>query len=128
MKIEHLALNVADPVGMADWYCRNLGFVVARKSTGPSLAHFLRDPATGVMLEIYLNPPDRVPDYAGMDPLLLHLAFASDDLSADCAALAAAGATLVSDQTLADGSRVAMLRDPWNLCIQLCQRAAGYFS
>lgn len=128
MKIEHLALNVADPEGMAGWYCRHLGFVVARKSSGPSLAHFLRDPQSGVMLEIYLNPADQVPDYAGMDPLLLHLAFASDDLTGDCAALVEAGATLVSDQTLADGSRVAMLRDPWNLCIQLCQRAEGYFS
>jgi len=52
MKIEHLALNVADPAAMAAWYCRNLGFEIARRSDGASVAHFLRDPATGMMLEI----------------------------------------------------------------------------
>ena len=127
MRIEHFALNVADPVGMAGWYCSHLGFEVARRSDGPSLAHFLRDPATGVMLEIYQNPADQVPDYAGMDMLLLHLAFATADLTSDCAALVAAGARVESDQILADGSRVATLRDPWGLSIQLCQRADGYF-
>jgi catechol 2,3-dioxygenase-like lactoylglutathione lyase family enzyme len=127
VKIEHLALNVADPVALAEWYCRHLGFEVARRSEGPARAHFLRDPATGVMWEVYLNPPDRVPDYAAMDPLLLHLAFASEDLAADRDSLVRAGATLVSELTLADGSQVAMLRDPWGLSIQLCQRAAGFF-
>ena len=127
MKIEHLALNVADPVAMAAWYGKHLGFEVARKSDGPSQAHFLRDPATGVMLEIYLNPADQVPDYRAMDPLLLHLAFVTEDMDADLARLVAAGATLVSDQALAGGGRVAMLRDPWGLCIQPCQRPEGYF-
>jgi glyoxylase I family protein len=127
MKIEHFALNVADPAAMADWYCLHLGFEIARRSDGPSAARFLRDPATGVMIEAYHNPPDQVPDYAAMDPMLLHIAFATADLAADRDALQHAGAVLVSEQTLADGSIVAMLRDPWGLCIQLCQRAAGFF-
>jgi catechol 2,3-dioxygenase-like lactoylglutathione lyase family enzyme len=127
MKIEHFALNVADPAAMADWYCLHLGFEIARRSDGPSAARFLRDPATGVMIEAYHNPPDQVPDYAAMDPMLLHIAFATADLAADRNALQHAGAVLVSEQTLADGSVVAMLRDPWGLCVQLCQRAAGFF-
>jgi glyoxylase I family protein len=128
MKIEHLALNVADPVAMAAWYCEHLGFEIARKSSGPSLAHFLRDPATGVMLEVYLNPADQVPDYPAMHPLLLHLAFVSEDMDGDLARLLAAGATLVSDQPLEGGGRVAMLRDPWGLCIQPCLRPPGHFA
>lgn len=128
MRIEHIAFNVADPVGMAAWYGSHLGLETARKSDGPSLAHFLRDPATGVMIEIYLNPPNQVPDYPAMDPLLLHLAFASDDMDADLSRLTAAGASVVSDQPLQGGGRVAMLRDPWGFCVQLCERPAGYFA
>jgi hypothetical protein len=80
------------------------------------------------MLELYHNPPDQVPDYPGMDPLLLHLAFATEQLPTDRDGLLQAGASLVSEGTLADGSLVAMLRDPWGLSIQLCQRAAGFFA
>ena len=128
MKIEHFALNVADPVAVSDWYCRHLGFGIARKMDVAPFTHFLRDPATGVMLEIYNNPPDQVPDYATTDPLQLHLAFATDDLDTDRDALLAAGATHVSSQTLPGGTRFAMLRDPWGLSIQVCQRAPGFFA
>jgi catechol 2,3-dioxygenase-like lactoylglutathione lyase family enzyme len=128
MRIEHAAFNVADPPAMADWYCLHLGFELARKSDGSAQARFLRDPESGVMLEIYRNPPEQVPDYAGMDPLLLHLAFATNDMTADIARLTNAGAALVSDQPLDGGGRVAMLRDPWGFCLQLCHRPPGYFA
>ena len=128
MKIEHFAVNVADPVAVAAWYCRHFGFVIARKMDVAPFTHFLRDPATGVMLEIYHNPPDQVPNYGAMDPLLLHLAFATDNLDIDRNALLRAGATLVSEQTLPGGTRFAMLRDPWGLSVQICQRAPGFFA
>lgn len=128
MKIEHFALNVEDPRAVADWYVRHLGFEIARAGEGPAFAHFLRDPESGVMIEIYRNPPDQIPDYAAMDPLLLHLAFVTDRMDEDLRSLLAAGAVAVSDQALADGGRVAMLRDPWGFCIQLCQRAPGFFA
>ncbi len=128
MKIEHFAVNVADPVAVAAWYCHHFGFEIARKMDVAPFTHFLRDPATGVMLEIYNNPPDQVPNYGAMDPLLLHLAFATDILDIDRDALLRAGATLVSEQTLAGGTRFAMLRDPWGLSVQICQRAPGFFA
>ena len=128
MKIEHFAVNVADPVAVAAWYCRHFGFTIARKMAEAPFTHFLRDPATGVMLEIYNNPPDQVPNYGTMDPLLLHLAFATDNLDTDRDALLRAGATLVSEQTLPGGTRFAMLRDPWGLSVQICQRAPGFFA
>jgi predicted enzyme related to lactoylglutathione lyase len=52
-----------------------------------------------------------------------HLAFAAPDPDAARAALIAAGATFVDEQTLADGSRLLMLRDPWGIALQLCARA-----
>jgi len=36
--------------------------------------------------------------------------------------LLAAGATLVKEEDLADGSYLVMMRDPWGLAIQLCRR------
>ena len=123
MKIEHVALNVSDPAAMAAWYVEYLGMTVARKIEEAPYTHFLADSGGNVMLEVYNNPPDQVPAYATMDPLLLHVAFVSDDPETDKQGLLAAGATLVDDQPLADGSRVVMLRDPWGLAIQLCRRA-----
>ena len=123
MKIEHVALNVAAPAAMASWYVEHLGMTVARKIDEAPHTHFLADSGGNVMLEVYNNPPDRVPAYAAMDPLLLHVAFVSDDPDADKQGLIEAGATLVDDQPLADGSRVVMLRDLWGLAIQLCKRA-----
>ena len=121
MKIEHFALNVADPVAMAEWYCQNLGFTIKRKFDKPPHTHFLADITGQVMIEIYHNPPDQVPDYRAMNPLLLHLAFVSTHPHADAARLIAAGAAEVDDLQLADGSHLKMLRDPWGLAIQLCK-------
>jgi glyoxylase I family protein len=122
MKLEHVALNVADPVATAAWYCTHLGLTVARHIPAPAQTHFLHDGA-GSIIEIYRNPPDQIPAYATMNPLILHLAFTTTDAPADLARLLAAGASLVSDATVADGSRLLMLRDPWGLALQLCQRA-----
>jgi len=123
MKLEHVAFNVKDPVAVAAWYNRHLGLVTVRQLAVSSHTHFLADDGGTVLLEIYNNPPDAVPPYADMDPLLFHLAFVSDDPERDKAALLSAGATLVSDQRLADGSRLVMLRDPWGVALQLCKRA-----
>lgn len=122
MKIEHIAVNVADPVAMAAWYGAHLGLKVVRRVLTPPHTHFLSD-SHGAIIEIYHNPPDAVPNYAAMDPLLLHLAFTSADPAADRELLVAAGATFVSDAKLPDGSHLVMLRDPWGLAIQLCRRA-----
>ncbi len=125
MNIEHMAFNVAEPAAAAAWYRDHLGMNVVRALDEAPHTHFLRD-ERGVMIEIYRNPPDRVPDYAAMDPLILHLAFISDDPGRDAERLTAASATLEKDERLPDGSHLVMLRDPWGLCIQLCQRGAPF--
>ncbi len=127
MKIEHLAFNVSDPAAMAAWYCRHLQLRVVRHVPQPAQTHFLAD-SQATVLEIYCNPPDKVPDYAVMDPLLFHLAFDSPDPAADSKRLLAAGASLVSETRLADGSQLVMLRDPWGLALQLCRRSAPLIS
>ena len=125
MKIEHFALQVPDPRAMADWNVNNLGFRVARSSGEPSHARFLMEGAGSVMLEIYRNPQAPVPDYPSLNPLLLHLAFVSENPGADRDRLVKAGATLVEDvNTNPAGDELVMLRDPWGIALQLVRRAA----
>src|SRR5215203_3650564 len=115
LRIEHIAFNVSDPVAMAAWYVDNLGMRVARKGDAPQHVHFLADTAGATVIEIYNNPADPVPDYAGMNPFRMHVAFHADDPDAAKAALVAAGATFVDQSELPDGSRLMFLRDPWGL-------------
>lgn len=123
MKLEHIALNVADPVAMANWYKEHLGMDIARSAGAPAYTHFLRDSGGGMLIEIYNNPPNAVPSYADMEPLLLHLGFVSENPDVDRERLIEAGATLVKEEHLDDGSYLVMLRDPWGLAIQFCRRA-----
>lgn len=122
MRIEHFAFNVNDPVAVAAWYCEHLGFSVKRKFDRAPHTHFLADSSGKVMIEIYNNPPGEVPDYPAMNPLTLHLAFVSADPDADAGRLAAAGARLVDEVRLQDGSVLLMMKDPWGFAIQLCKR------
>jgi glyoxylase I family protein len=122
MKIEHVAFNVKDPVGLTRWYEQHLGMRIVLQNPEPPYMTFLADDSGQVMIEIYCNPADEVPDYARMNPLVLHLAFVSTDPSADKQRLMEAGAQFISELHLADGSHLVMLRDPWGLALQLCKR------
>jgi glyoxylase I family protein len=124
MKIEHFALQVAEPAAMADWYVKHLGFSISRAGGPPAHARFLKDSSGSVMMEIYRNPQATVPDYGSMNPLLLHVAFISKDLAADRARLVKGGATVVDDiAKTAVGDDIVMLRDPWGTAVQLVKRA-----
>lgn len=122
MKFEHFALNVEDPRAMTAWYVQHLGLRVVREMPHSPYTTFLADDSGTIMLEIYSNPAAAIPDYRNMHPLLLHLAFVSEDPGADLARLQAAGASLISNQQLEDGSQLLMMRDPWGLAIQFCRR------
>jgi len=124
MKIEHVALQVEDPAGMARWYVEHLGCTIARVGDAPAFMHFLRDGAGTSMLELYRNPRVAVPDYASMDPMLVHVAFVSTDPAADRDRLVAAGATVADDLVRTSaGDELVMLRDPWGVALQLARRA-----
>jgi len=123
-RLEHVALNVADPVKMSQWYVDNLGMKVLREGPPPINVRFLADSGGNMMLELYHNPAAAVPDYASMDPLLLHVAFMVDDVDAMRQKLLAAGTTPVGEVTTTTaGDKLSMLRDPWGLAIQFLRRA-----
>jgi len=126
MKFEHVAFNVPDARAQAHWLAAHLGFTIFRRVEEAPHTHFLADETGRVVLELYTNRAARVPDYRAQDPLVLHFAVATADAGAQKDALTGAGAELVSDTTLPDGTRLVMLRDPWGLPLQFCQRAQPF--
>lgn len=123
MRLEHVALNVADPDAMARWYVAHLGMQIARHAPNPNRTHFLADSAGRSVIEIYCNPAAPVPDYSKIAPLALHMAFATDDIESTIARLVAAGAVLAgSIETTPAGDQLVFLRDPWQVTVQLVQR------
>jgi len=125
MQIEHLGLNVAATAAMADWYVANLGMRIVLAKDEPVPVRFLADSAGHVMLEIYNNPAAPVPDYSGVDPLVIHLAYCSADVAADCERLLAAGASPATALFLTPaGDQIAIVRDPWGFPVQLARRVA----
>src|SRR4028119_177230 len=80
MKLEHVALNVAEPGLMAVWYAENLGMEIVLGLIEPPYTHFLADSERSSMLEFYHNPVAAVPDYAAMHPVMLHMAFSVEDM------------------------------------------------
>lgn len=124
IRLEHVAINVPDPIAMAKWYCENLGMKVKREGPAPANMRFISDAGENMMLELYNNPQGKVPDYKLMDPLSLHIAFHVDDVPAVRRRLLAAGATAHNDiETTPAGDVITMLRDPWGVPIQFVTRA-----
>ena len=91
MKIEHVAFNVPDPVAMAKWYEANLGMRTVRSAGPPTNTRFVADASGQTIIEIYTNTKAPVPDYRKTDPLVLHLAFAVDNVRATRHPAAAGG-------------------------------------
>jgi catechol 2,3-dioxygenase-like lactoylglutathione lyase family enzyme len=122
MYFEHFALNVPDPRAMADWYVEHCGLRVVHGVDAPPYMRFLADVTGRVIMEIYNNPQAPVPDYAAQSPLMVHVAYAVDDMEATKADLIEAGATLVSESHQDNGSVLVMMRDPWGIPLQLVKR------
>jgi glyoxylase I family protein len=77
LTLEHVALNVSDPAGVAAWYAEHLGMRIVRQSPVAPYIHFIADAAGRTVIEVYSNPADPIPDYASIHPLRLHVAFAT---------------------------------------------------
>jgi glyoxylase I family protein len=122
MKLEHVAINVPDPIGLAQWFVQHLGMRIVVAGANPPYMHFVADEA-GSMLELYNNPAAPMPDYASMNPFNFHIAFATDDIEAARDRLVTAGATTVTDITTSPaGDKLLFLRTPWQVPFQFVQR------
>ena len=124
MKLEHVAWQVPNPPTVADWYVAHLGFTIARQMDQSPWTTFIKTADGAVLIEIYHNPAAPLPDYPNQDPLVLHLAFAVEDIEGERARLLAAGCTIETDLfTIPNGDQILMLRDPWGFALQLVRRS-----
>lgn len=126
MKFEHFALNVPDARAHARWYVDHVGFVIARERKETPYTHFLTDDSGRVVLELYSNTAQAFLPFADNHPALFHVAVVAKDAIAERRRLEKAGAKLLSEETLEDGTILVMMRDPWNVPLQLCQRATPF--
>lgn len=126
MKFEHFALNVADARAHASWLVEHLGFSVARQRSDAPYTHFLADETGRVVIELYSNPRAPVPDYGATPPLCFHFAVVAADAAAERQRLERAGARHELDEPQPDGSLLIMMRDPWGVPLQICQRARPF--
>ena len=126
MIFEHFALNVPDARAMSRWYVQHLGFVIARSREDAPYTHFLADNSGRVAVELYTNLAATITDFASAHPLSFHFAVVTHAARNERARLEKAGATFFVEDALPDGSVLIMMRDPWGVPLQLCQRATPF--
>ena len=123
--LEHIGILVEDPIAMAEWYERVLGFAVrfSAKDAEKSVA-FLSDRTGGVMLELGQLPGlTPIADILS-HPLQFHIALPSTDPDEDGRHLVANGARFVEECPVKrPGERLLLFLDPWGHSLQLVKRA-----
>jgi len=112
---------------MTHWYVEHLGFKVARQREDPPHTRFLSDDTGRVVVELYTNPLAAITAFPAQHPLMFHLAL----VAVGCAGRMSAGWSKPGpssslEEPQADGSMLIMMRDPWGMPIQLCQRAKPF--
>jgi catechol 2,3-dioxygenase-like lactoylglutathione lyase family enzyme len=124
MKIEHIGLLVPAPISMAQWYKNYLGLRILKSSgTDAEGGVFLKDDASGTILEFTKPANKKIVDFKSIDPLQIHLAVECPDPLALARKLEDVGASIVGDLPPAGTPiEILMVRDPWNVGIQLINR------
>jgi hypothetical protein len=87
---------------------------------------FLKDSTGRVILELYHRPDEEITDFKTKHPLTFHMAFVSKNANMDKKRLLEQGASFAEEITKEDGSHLVMLRDPWGMPLQLCQRTKPF--
>ena len=126
MIFEHFAINVNNIDDRIKWYVTHLDLRVASAQQEPPYMTFLADSGGRVIMELYHRPDEKITDFAGQHPLTFHLAFVSENSESDKDRLVAHGASYVEEVLKDDGSHLIMLRDPWGMPLQICQRTTKF--
>ena len=124
MIFEHFAINVTDPIAIADWYVKNVGLTIVRQQNQAPFMTFLADKTGRVVMELYYRPEQAIMNFVDQHSLTFHFAMEASNAESEKNRLLQVGATLFEEQHLDDGSYLVMLRDPWGICLQICQRAS----
>ena len=126
MVFEHFALNVREIEKVVTWYCEHLDLTVVSEQKNSPYMTFLADSTGRVVLELYSREDAVMKNFKEEHPLTFHVAFVSDNAKRDMERLIGVGAILFDEVHKPDGSHLVMLRDPWGMPLQLCQRAIKF--
>jgi len=77
-------------------------------------------------MELYHRPDETITDFTQQHQLTFHVAFISVNAERDKDRLIEQGATFVEEVKKEDGTHLIMLRDPWDMPLQLCQRVQKF--
>ena len=122
MTFEHFALNVPKPIEMGQWYIDNCEMKLVKSMDKYPFTRFLADKSGQIVLEIYSNTSQRIPEYNKQHPLEFHFALKVDNPVEAKNKLIEAGAKVEEEIKLDDGSHLIMLRDPFGIPLQLVKR------
>lgn len=126
MIFEHFAVNVPNPKEMVAWYQKNLQMECHKSMDQPPYMHFLADESGRLVMEIYSNDAAEIPDYNNQHPLTFHIAFATDNAEQMRNHLIHQGVSVVEEQNPEEGTQLIMMRDPFGIPLQICQRAKSF--
>lgn len=126
MVFEHFALNVINVDKVVSWYVENLNLKVVSRQNMPPFMTFLADSSDRVIMEVYHRPDEIITEFSKQHPLTFHVAFVSENAPEDRLRLEKKGASFFEEVKKEDGSHLIMLRDPWGMPLQLCQRNAKF--
>ena len=126
MVFEHFAVNVVDVKSAVKWYVENLGLTVVSEQKEAPFMNFLGDATGRVIIEFYHRSDAVITDFNKEHPLTFHVAFVSENAQSDRERLEKQGAVYVEEIKKEDGTHIVMLRDPFGMPLQLCQRAVKF--
>ncbi len=126
MVFEHFALNIKEVNAVVDWYVSNLHLTVVSAQKEAPFMTFLADTTGRVVMELYYRPDEHSTNFVNQHPLTFHVAFVSENAQLDRERLEKVGASFFEEVKKEDGSHLVMLRDPWGMPLQLCQRTVKF--
>lgn len=126
MIFEHFAINVDNIDARIAWYVAHIELEVVSVQKEPPFMTFLADSGGRVIMELYHRADEKIIDFKVQHQLTFHVAFVSKNAQADKERLVAEGASYVEEVKKDDGSHLVMLRDPWGMPLQLCQRTKKF--
>ncbi|HSB17511.1 MAG TPA: VOC family protein [Bryobacteraceae bacterium] len=115
--LEHTAIASPDHRALAEWYVRNLGFVVNYQSAN---ATFVKA-QNGYMIEIIGAEGDR-PDTGMKTPGFRHLAVAVSDFDSVYSGLKSRGVAFLTEPVESKGNKVVFFTDPEGNILHLLER------
>ncbi len=126
MIFEHFAINVNNVDAVVKWYVSHLGLKVVSQQKELPFMTFLADSGDRVIMELYQRVDAMMTNFTTQHQLTFHVAFVSENAQKDRDRLEVEGANFIEEVRKEDGSHLVMLRDPWGMPLQLCERAQKF--